>query len=337
MLNVISRSVVSRHTRGPRKVVLNLLTGLDAAAYPYVVNAGLTATKTLWIHDDADALVESMKLPTDVAIIAGPNIYTLPNEIPKTVDMSRIIWIHPAPWVESFWQASGALSMRSAVWPVGIDTTAFKPANEQKNIVLVYNKQRSDADVAAVCAALKVRGEKYEVLTYGQYQEAQYLHLLKRSKAIVWIGRSESQGIGLQEALAMDVPVLVWDVSVFGDWVGAGHERFSKAQLAFSPVTAAPYFDETCGLKFTNQADLDKTLDTFLVTLSGFTPRAYIEKELSLAKQAKAFMELYQAHLGVSETVLRDTTLHSNKKWKNATWCFKFRTRLKDAVREIIR
>ena len=337
MLNIISRSIVSKHTRGPRKVVLNLIKGLDAIGYPYVLNADLTATKTLWIHDDPDALTAAMKLPADVAIIAGPNIYTLPSEVPDTVAMERIIWIHPAVWVESFWRQFGNAQMKSAVWPVGINTQIFTTSSEAKDLVLVYNKQRAVSDVKQVCAALKARGEKYKVLTYGQYDEEEYLHLLKTSKAIVWVGRSESQGIALEEALAMNVPALVWDVSVFGDWVGSGQERFSEAQLAFSPVTAAPYFDTTCGLRFTDKNDLQKTLTAFFGALPDFTPRTYIEKELSLASQANAFIELYKTHFQVTEEELRSTALSSTKSWKNATLYFKCRTRLKDAVRQLIR
>jgi hypothetical protein len=337
MLNIVSRSIVSKHTRGPRKVVTNLISGLKEINYPFTINADLGATKTLWIHDDPEALIAAMKLPHDVAVIAGPNIYTLPSEIPSTIDLSRVIWIHPAPWVEAFWRQSGADDMRSEVWPVGIDTSVFTPSQQEKDLVLVYNKQRTVNDVEAVCEALEARGEKYRVLTYGEYSEEDYLRLLGQSKAIVWVGRSESQGIGLLEALSMNVPALVWDVSVFGNWEGAGKERFSAEQLSFSPVTAAPYFDDTCGLKFTDRNDLRPTLDIFFENISTFTPRKYIEKELSLQKQATDFLNLFKSHFNINDTELRDTTLRSNKKWQNGTLWFKYRTRLKDAVRQLIR
>ena len=245
MLNVISRSIVSTHTRGPRKVVANLLKGLDEIGYPYVVNAALNATDTLWIHDDRDALEAALTLPSTHTIIAGPNIFTLPSEIPTSVLAKNVLFIHPAKWVQEFWDRFSITKINSVVWPVGVDTKTFAPIDSMtKDLVLVYNKQRPQSDVDALCKALEARGERFAVLTYGNYKETEYQELLAEAKAVVWVGRSESQGIGLLEALAMNVPMLLWDIKKFGDFVGASQSSFSAEQLAFTPVTAAPYLLE---------------------------------------------------------------------------------------------
>jgi hypothetical protein len=89
----------------------------------------------------------------------------------------------------------------------------------------------------------------------------------------------------------MDVPALGFDVTHFGHWEGGGHERFTPDQLAFTPVTAAPYFDERCGL-LTSLRTLDTDLDTFMSNLATYTPRLYIEQNLSLRGQAQAFLEI---------------------------------------------
>jgi hypothetical protein len=193
MLNIISKSIVSTQNRGPRKVVVNLMRGLDELGVPYVVNAALDATDILWIHDDPVALMAAAALPPHVAIIAGPNVFTTPAEFPA-IDRRRFLWLHPAPWVAAFWQAFGGADIPCATWPVGIDTTAFAPAASAKDTVLLYNKQRAGDDVERVVKALQARGQAYEVITYGQYHEAQYQALLARSRAIIWLGRSESQG-----------------------------------------------------------------------------------------------------------------------------------------------
>ncbi len=337
MLNIISRSYVSKHNRGPRKVVLNLIKGLDEIKYPYVINASLDATKVIWIHDDKEALEEVTKLSTDIAIIAGPNIYTLPSEIPSTIDTSRIIWIHPAKWVKAFWEQSMTTQIESIVCPVGIDTKVFHPDSiNKKEIILVYNKQRSDEEVSIVCRALEAHGEKYKVITYGNYNEEDYKKLLGESKALIWIGRSESQGIGLLEALATDVPTLVWDIEKFGEWSGSGHERFTKEQLDFTSATAAPYFDNSCGIVFNEKDELDTSLSHFLTNLKTFTPRSYIEINLPLGKQANEFISIYKEHFKVTDLELKDTTLANRTKWKNASWCFYITTRFKDAIRQII-
>ena len=338
MLNVISRSIVSTHTRGPRKVVANLLKGLDEIGYPYVVNAALNATDTLWIHDDRDALEAALTLPSTHTIIAGPNIFTLPSEIPSSVLAKNVLFIHPAKWVQEFWDRFSITKINSVVWPVGVDTKTFAPIDSMtKDLVLVYNKQRPQSDVDALCKALEARGERFAVITYGNYKETEYQELLAEAKAVIWVGRSESQGIGLLEALSMNVPILLWDIKKFGDFVGASQSNFSAEQLAFTPVTAAPYFDEHCGMRFIAQADLEPTLTTFLNSLSTFSPRSYIEAELSLAKQATAFVELFKINFNKTDSELKSPVLHSTKKWQNGTLYFKCLTRLKDAVRQIIR
>lgn len=338
MLNIISRSLISKHNRGPRKVVKNLLLGLDEIGCPYVTNAALEATPLLWIHDDPHALKATLELAKPPLILAGPNIYTLPSELPYIKKDFPLIWLHPAPWVAKFWETFQSQRLPSAIWPVGIDTKVFSPINtNKKELVLVYNKQRSTSEVNTVCEALEGQNERFQVLTYGNYQEAEYQKLLKEAKALIWVGRSESQGIALLEALSMNVPILVWDVEKFGQWSGPGQATFSMAQLNFSPVTAAPYFDETCGLRFTNKAEINEQLTKFLDKLSTFTPRLYIENHLSLKKQAEAFLEIFKSELGATAEQLQDKKVHTQKVWRNNTLSFKLVTQFKDAMRQIIR
>lgn len=337
MLNIISRSIISNHNRGPRKVVANLMKGLDEIGYPYVVNASLDATETLWIHDDKVALETALKLPNKPAIIAGPNIYTLPSEVPDKVLESNILFIHPAEWVQRFWDTFSTTKINSVVWPVGIDTETFKPTESvKKDLVLIYNKQRPCGDVELVASALKAHNEKFKIITYGDYKESEYQALLKRSKAIIWVGRSESQGIGLLEAMAMNVPVLVWDITKLGDFVGAEKSTFTTEQLSFDEATTIPYFSEKCGQHFIDRTKLKDTLKNFINNLNQYSPREYVSDELSLKKQARTFIEIFNNYYKIPEDSLRNTILRSNKSWKNGTKSFRVFTYFKDAVRSII-
>jgi hypothetical protein len=338
MLNIISRAIVSKRTHGPRKVVENLMQGLDAIGVPYVLNQGLTATGALWIHDDPIALETLIKLHPEIAAVVGPNMYSTPRSLSNLTLPNTILWLSPALWVQEFWQASGFEHEPHAVWPVGIDTTRLAPdPSVKKDTVLVYVKQRSDAEVRRVTQLLKERNIPYTLMRYGTYAEAEYVRILKRARAIIWIGRSESQGIALQEALAADVPALVWDIPSFGSWDGGGKERFTAQELAFTEATAVPYFSSACGLRFTKKEELPTILETFMEKLGSFSPRTYIAEHLSLAGQAQAFIELYTKQLHLPEAYLRDTTLRSEKPWRNATFPFWLKTRIKDAVRAVIR
>lgn len=337
MLNIISRSIISSHNRGPRKVVNNLLQGLDKLNYPYVINAALDATDSLWIHDDPVALSAAMKLPENIKIVAGPNIYTLPREIPENINIDRIIWIHPSLWVQKFWEKSTTKKINSIVWPVGIDTDKFCPSDTKKDLFIVYNKNRDVSEIEAVSKALEACQKRFEVITYGNYQEENYLNLLRRAKGIIWVGRSESQGIGLLEALAMNVPALVWDIYKFGQWSGTGKDKFNKLQLDFIEATTAPYFNSNCGIIFKDEAELEINLDKFLTSLNNFSPRSYVMKNLSDTKQAQELINIYIKHYKQTENSLKDSNLNNTGAWKNRKLLFKLVLKTKDAIRQIIR
>lgn len=336
MINIISRSIITNYNRGPLKVVINTLKGLDLIGVPYVVNRALNATDHIWIHDDPVALASASKLSSNFKIIAGPNIYTTPGELPLKLPTS-LLWLHPATWVKEFWDTFGGDKIHSNVWPVGIDTEYFKPSKTTKDLILIYNKMRSQIDVNMVCSLLNKLREPYRVLTYGTYNESEYRTLLQRAKAMVWVGRSESQGIAFLEAMSMNVPMLVWDITHFGNWEGKGKEKFNAEQLAFLSATAVPYFDLTCGIRVTSQEELESSLPNFIEQLNSFRPREYVVNNFSLSKQASALVSFFFSEWGVLPEDIHDTNLRSHSPWRNATKTFRGISILKDALRHLNR
>jgi glycosyltransferase involved in cell wall biosynthesis len=336
MLNVVSRSLVENRTRGPQKVVRNTLRGLDALGVPYVVNRALNATDQLWIHDDPAALRAVASLPASVKVLAGPNVFTVPAELPKDLPTDRVAWLHPSLWVQEFWQTFGAAHVPSLVWPVGIDTETFSPSENKKDLVLVYNKMRNCDEVEVVAKTLTELREPYQVLTYGHYHEDEYRGLLARAKLIVWVGRSESQGIALLEALATGTPALVWDITYFGQWEGKGKERFTPEQLAFQNATTAPYFSPACGERVTSADEVLLTLRHMLSQLGNYAPRSYVTEHLSLTGQATALLACFETQFGLSEAVWRDGMVRSTKPWRNATLPYQLFSRGKGALRRFL-
>src|ERR1039458_5421480 len=71
MINIVSRAYLKRLVYGPKKVVDNLIKGLDLVGYPYVVNKRLDACRRLWIHDDLIAMKHIGELPAEVRVIVG--------------------------------------------------------------------------------------------------------------------------------------------------------------------------------------------------------------------------------------------------------------------------
>lgn len=336
MINLISRSIVSKHSRGPRKVVSNLIKGLDKIDYPYVINHSLNATTRLWIHDDPVALKKSETLEKEVHVIAGPNIFATPREIPTNSKKKDNLWLYPSVWVQHFWELSPFVPKETDTWPVGIDTEKFIPSLKAKKHILVYEKQRNSADTGEILTLLEKRQVPYKTLSYGSYSEQEYLDALSEAYAIIWIGRSESQGIGLEEALSMNVPAFVWDINFFGEWSGTGKEKYTAEELSFPEATAAPYFDSRCGVIEKDRDKLNHSLDLFLKNLNSFSPRDYVLGNLTLEKQARAFVELYETHFGLSYSEGLVEKPRNTKMWRNANMSFKVLSRAKDFARKLI-
>ena len=84
------------------------------------------------------------------------------------------------------------------------------------------------------------------LIEYGKYSEQDYINALNEAKFGIWLGCTESQGIGLQEALATDLPLIVLDAtSLFENAIKPKKSRFkNKIQKnLFGPLVE--YFNNT--------------------------------------------------------------------------------------------
>ncbi|MES2353803.1 MAG: hypothetical protein V4568_05225 [Pseudomonadota bacterium] len=295
MLNIISRSAKAKFVGGQIKVFQNLVKGLDKIGYSYVVNRRLDACEKLWIHDDVRALPLIKKLPPEIKVVVGPNLYVMPRDMPKRLDLRRATYLHPCAWAADIWKAHGFDLCPLRSWPVGIDTDMFSPVpHEDRKQVLIYHKHRDPAELEKLKSIVNALGMKHEVIVYGAYKQEDYLRALGQSKYVIWHGRHESQGIALQEALARDIPILLWDVATFEQfWVGGGGcYLFTESEKRF-PVTAAPYFDSSCGIKIGSIDEMVSAIGRMENEWSTFKPRDFVVKNLSLEKQARELLDFY--------------------------------------------
>ena len=339
MINIISKAYLSKTSTGPKKVVDNLIKGLDILGYPYVINKRLDACEMLWIHDDTDALASIGKLDNSIKVVAGPNLYVVPRQVPQTIDLSRIVYLHPSEWVKDFWISFGFDRCPIEAWPAGIDTEEYRPSMREKKTVLLYFKQRSPEELTQIKEVLDKKHINYQLITYGNYREDDYRKLLGETRYVVWLGRQESQGIALQEALATNVPVLVCDVSHLGHWEASPKEMavFTKEENAFTNTTSAAYFDERCGIKIKDLSLLGGALDMMEQTLSGFNPRQYILENLSLEKQARDLLAIYENYFGITFEQGKRVTAYKHGNWKNNKLYFKAYTTVKRLAKRLLR
>lgn len=307
-LNIISESYYIDKVGGPYKVVHNTIKGLDLIGHPYVINKKIENSKYNWIHDSAKGLIEVglKKIPA----IIGPNIVVLPKDLPRfRPDLTNCIYLHPSSWCVDVWKAIGFLECSLKSWPVGIDTEEFVDLNRNPSgkEVLIYFKRRDPALLELGCNTVKKMGFTPRVIKYGDYNEIQYKQLLSKCTFGIWIGISESQGIGLQEALASGLPLIVCDVNSLFESAVEDDYRFPEKLRSFKP-TSAPYFDDRCGIIINDFSKLDESIKYMTANISYYKPREFIIENLSLEKQAKELLTFFD----ILEAKSLPVTLKSN-------------------------
>ncbi len=322
MINIISKSILEKRIRGPQKVVRNLIAGLDLFNYPHVENRALDSTNMLWIHDDISALSKINDLPDRVKVLIGPNLFINPEDIPAPLDLKRTLYLQPSSAVKQIWLARGFRETNISVWPAGVDTDKYSPSDLRKEYVLLYFKNRREEELAQVVSIFKERAIPYRVLRYGQYAESDFYDLLSRSKYIVWLGGSESQGLALEEALSMNVSALVID---------QGQSPFGVK------ISAAPYFSEDCGRKVENLEDFPAALSLMEKDWSSFRPRHFIIENLNLERQAHFFLNFYQDYFHLSIDEEKRRKLFNSGLWKNSLWYYTWWYRLKGLIKRFHR
>ncbi len=187
-------------------------------------------------------------------------------------------------WVIDTQEEMGGLSLPSKSIPFAVDVDVFSPKPIPKEYdCFVYFKSRHSVELCYLEDELKKRNLNYKVIVYGKYKEHEYIDIIHKSKFGIWLGRHESQGFAVEECLSCNVPLLVWDCkSMFEEY----NEKDEMIYLDYLgkckfKATAIPYWNDTCGLSFTEREEFPNMLRKMMETYQTFSPRTYILKTLS--------------------------------------------------------
>ena len=321
MLNIISLSATRDKITWPWKVIKNLMKWLDLIWYPYVLNHDLNSTKRLLIHDDIYTINKINNINKNTKILLGPNLYNMPRNLPKNLNLDKFVYIFPSNWILNMWKYFW-YKWKTVTWPVWIDTNKFTPSKEKKEIVLIYFKTRFPKELKLCEELLYEKNIKYNIINYDLwYKEENFINLLKKTKYVIWIWRQETQWIALQEILSMNIPILIWDIHRVWDWNPIEINQIKSLnddELNYSKwVTSAEYFNESCWIKIKNWHNLNTWIDLMNKKLNNFTPRKFILENLSLEKQAKNFIYLYEKEFWLSYNSWFKEKLLNNKIYRN--------------------
>jgi hypothetical protein len=197
------------------------------------------------------------------------------------------IYIQPSKWAADIWKdfnVENIIKIKEFPFPVEIDK--FKPIeNSKKNEVFVMFKQRDPKELEYVIKFLDTINIKYKLFDYvKKYKEDDYISCLQNAKYGIWIGRHESQGFGLEEALAFDIPILVWEVKYMSQEYGYNYPDISASVI--------PYWDKRCGEFFVEKENFEEIYYKFIDKIETYKPREYILENLSPKKCGEYFIKL---------------------------------------------
>jgi glycosyltransferase involved in cell wall biosynthesis len=296
------RRVVRRIVRGKPKpgghqmVAINLMKGLDKLGIPYRFNDFKYIKKN---PDEIACLIGKPYIlfdrPWANPIILGASVYAHASEEPelftKYPNVKRILV--PGEWMRKMFEPY--YGEKVTAWPVGTDTEKWRPANKLKTVdFLIYDKVMWNYDktkkdlLEPIINAIENRGLSYECIRYGHYYPAELAQKLAVAKAAIFLCEHESQGLAYQQILSVGIPILAWNQG--GYW----QDPLYYPEIKFGPVSSVPYWDERCGLKFSDIDHFDADLSDFLAKLKSFKPRDYIIENLSLEQCAKHYLSIYQ-------------------------------------------
>jgi glycosyltransferase involved in cell wall biosynthesis len=235
--------------------------------------------------------IDVVNYPTVKKFIFGPHLGVFPEEhFIRKIQGANSFYIQPSEWAVSVWKSSPLCSnLNLRILPFGVDTDLFSPLDVvDKPNVFVYLKRRKPEELEVVQKLLHSFGIPFKIFVYGSYSEKDYLSYLQTCKYGIWLDAHESQGFALEEALSINVPLLVWNIRSMSEEYGYSYP--------YIPATTVPYWDVCCGEVVYSKEEFTETFPLFLSKLDLYTPlytpREFVIKELSIDVCEKRLIEL---------------------------------------------
>lgn len=295
-IKVWAKKVLGRE-RGPEMVLGNLTLGLQRMRRPFLVNKVSKETKKIHVLSSISALkwaIEQKKKGGVSEIIAGPNLVLTPLDHESILADRHIDKILlPSGWTaDYFCKLKPEIRGKIYIWPAGSECN-IEQLNIKKEYCLIFKKKTEEKLFEDIKEYLQKKNIAYQIIEYGKYKRKEYFQKLEKSRFVIYLQESESQGVALQEAWAHNVPTLVWSKGYFIHPV-TGEKIYGKI--------SAPYLTDECGQFFRDSGEFKNILPSFIAKLDIFKPAEYCKKNLSIERSAEIYVNIIdgkQAPMGI--------------------------------------
>ena len=294
--SLVGRNLLLRQSRGPNTVYQSVISALKDTQIEYkLISESKLKEKaregsTVFIPQWSGKIEDLFKLlqVSHLNVTLGPNIDLKLRELSNFLTQNSLSYknfLVPSSWVKNIYQnVPLTKEIRLRVWPAGVNTEYWKPKTiHNRKRLLIYIKGETNFYVNGVLKLLtELYGSRLIIVEYGKYSTRQYKSFLEDSFAAIWLAGTESQGMALAEAWAMDVPTLVRE----------SNERniFGKSWIA----SAAPYLSDSTGSFFNENEDFLAQYDLFLENISGFKPRDWVILNQSYSTQILSLRQILE-------------------------------------------
>ena len=222
-------------------------------------------------------------------ILFGPHFWVFPDPADplftqaKPEHASRCIYLCLSEWVKQLYEEFVPIEKQiipHVAFPFGLDVPFMKKTDIYDYDCIVYYKEVHPSRMDFCVKTITDMGIRFRVFNYGSYSKDEYIQTLLRCRFAIWIGRHESQGFGLQECLATNTPIFIYDVKTMKEEYNNGKYTYVDDSRIMA-ATAAPYWSESCGVKVYSNEEFIAKLPMFINSLSTFEPAEYAKNTLT--------------------------------------------------------